>query len=58
MSGSVPTVPRGLADIILPSWSVPFYQADGSLREMSITRYTNVLGYPIPKDARTVSLLL
>uniref|UniRef100_A0A2N9H9X5 Retrotransposon gag domain-containing protein n=1 Tax=Fagus sylvatica TaxID=28930 RepID=A0A2N9H9X5_FAGSY len=38
------------ADIILPSWSVPLYQADGSLRERAITRHTNVLGYPVPED--------
>ena len=58
MSGSVPAVLRGLTDIILPSWSVPLYQADGSLCEMAITRYTNVLGYPILEDTRAVSLLL
>ena len=43
------------ADIILPSWSVPLYQADGSLCKTAITRHTNVLGYPVPADA--VSLL-
>uniref|UniRef100_A0A2N9EBK2 Aminotransferase-like plant mobile domain-containing protein n=1 Tax=Fagus sylvatica TaxID=28930 RepID=A0A2N9EBK2_FAGSY len=38
-------------DIILPSWSVPLYQVDGSLHETTITRYTNVLGFPVPEDA-------
>uniref|UniRef100_A0A2N9GUC3 Aminotransferase-like plant mobile domain-containing protein n=1 Tax=Fagus sylvatica TaxID=28930 RepID=A0A2N9GUC3_FAGSY len=42
------------ADIILPSWSVPLYQADGSLHEMAITRHTNVLGYPVPEDTRAL----
>ena len=46
------------ADIILPSWSVPLYQSDGSLRETAITRHTNVLGYPVPEDTCAVSLLL
>jgi hypothetical protein len=57
MSGSVSADPMGPADIILPSWYVPLYQADGSLRETTITRHTNVLGYPVPEDARLVSLL-
>uniref|UniRef100_A0A2N9FI42 Aminotransferase-like plant mobile domain-containing protein n=1 Tax=Fagus sylvatica TaxID=28930 RepID=A0A2N9FI42_FAGSY len=51
-SGSVPAAPMGPTDIVLPSWSVPPYQADGSLREIAITRHTNVLGYPVPEDAR------
>ena len=48
----------GPTDIILPSWSIPLYQAEGSLRKMAITRHTNVLGYPVPKDARVVSLII
>uniref|UniRef100_A0A2N9HR87 Aminotransferase-like plant mobile domain-containing protein n=1 Tax=Fagus sylvatica TaxID=28930 RepID=A0A2N9HR87_FAGSY len=51
-SGSIPAAPLVLADIILPSWSIPLYQADGSLCKTTITRHSNVLGYPVPKDAR------
>ena len=48
----------GPADIILPTWSVPLYQADDSLCETVITRHTDVLGYHVLADARTVSFPL
>uniref|UniRef100_A0A2N9IQ68 Aminotransferase-like plant mobile domain-containing protein n=1 Tax=Fagus sylvatica TaxID=28930 RepID=A0A2N9IQ68_FAGSY len=54
-SGAVPAYPMGLVDIILPSRSVPLYQADSSLRETVITRHTDVLGYPVPADAYAIS---
>jgi hypothetical protein len=57
-SGFVPSDLVGLADIVLPSWFVPLYYADGHLREVEITRHTDVLGYHVPKNARPVSLLL
>ena len=56
-SGSVPVDPMVPADIILPSWSIPLYQADGSVRETAITRHTDVLGYLVPEDTCPVSLL-
>ena len=58
MSGFVPSDPVGLANIVLPSWSVPVYHADGHLCEVEITRHTDVLGYHVPKNTRPVSLLL
>ena len=58
MSGAVLANLMNPTDIILPSWSVPLYQVDGSLCETAITRHTIVLRYPVPEDARTVSLLL
>ncbi len=47
----------GLLDIVLPSWTIPLYRADYHVREIEITRHTDVLGYPIPENARPVSLL-
>uniref|UniRef100_A0A2N9HN27 Uncharacterized protein n=1 Tax=Fagus sylvatica TaxID=28930 RepID=A0A2N9HN27_FAGSY len=53
-SGSILDDLMGPANIILPSWYVPLYQVDGSLRETTITRHTNVLGYPILEDAHVL----
>ena len=47
----------GPADIVLPSWSVPLYQADGRLRKVEITRHTDVLGYHVLEDTLSISLL-
>ena len=48
--------PVGPLDIVFPSWTVPLYRADGRVREVEITRHTDVLGYPVLEDTRLVSV--
>ena len=51
-SGSGPSNPMGLSDIVLPSWNIPLYRVDCHVREIKITRHTDVLGYPVPENVR------
>ena len=44
--------------IVLPYWTIPLYRADSHVREVEITRHIDVLGYPVPENARPISFLL
>lgn len=40
---------------VLPSWTVPVFTKDGAIKEVSIPRKKNVMGYPLALGTRQVT---